>query len=356
MPSASASWLRQTPRCWSAGTRRPSSPRPSPRCSAIRAERRQRRVRARRSRESEKSGLIFERRPRRPDLPDQAQLPGSFLHLARLTVSFLKRYRSSPYVRRMVAPVIPVAPFDPVTYAHAPSITVSTGITLAGALVDSCPKDAPANVKKAATYLKSIAELARTDLAARNRELGTFPDEDSRVLDNEADRCWGGFRLCLQGKSMLRPDLYPKAKLAAELDAKLFAQGTEFLKAEYASQSSSMGALLQMIDAGWSRRRRASRADFGAAAGEIGLDRGARSPSRSPISPPSRRATLLETAQVRVEPLVNLPGGRLCGRRPAARPAGIWGYLVAGRYPHLAGGGPGGRGPGWRPSGRSPLG
>ena len=46
---------------------------------------------------------------------------------------------------------------------------------------------------------------------------------------------------------MLRPDLYPKAKLAAELDARLFAQGTELLKAEYASQS-SMGVLLQMID------------------------------------------------------------------------------------------------------------
>lgn len=137
---------------------------------------------------------------------------------------------------------------DPVTYAHAPSITVSTGITLATALVDACPKNAPANVKKAAVYLKSIADLARADLADRNRALGTFPDEDSRALDNEADRCWGGFRLCIQGKAMLRPDLYPKARLAAELDAKLFAQGTEFLKAEYASQSSSMAVLLQRID------------------------------------------------------------------------------------------------------------
>jgi hypothetical protein len=143
---------------------------------------------------------------------------------------------------------VATVPLDPLTYAHAPTITVSTGITLATALVDSTPKDAPANVKKAATYLKSVADLARTDLADRNRELGTFPDEDSRVLDNEADRCWGGFRLCLQGRAMLRPDLYPKAKLAAEIDAKLFAQGTEFLKSEYASQSSSMSVLLQTID------------------------------------------------------------------------------------------------------------
>lgn len=140
------------------------------------------------------------------------------------------------------------APFDPIPYAHAPTITVSTGITLAGALVDACPQDAPANVKKAAKHLASVADLARSDLAARNRELGTFPDEDSRVLDNEADRCWGGLRLCVQGKAMLRSDLYPTAKLAAGIEAKLFAQGTEFLKAEYASQSSSMAVLLRMID------------------------------------------------------------------------------------------------------------
>lgn len=143
---------------------------------------------------------------------------------------------------------VSTVPLDPITYAHSPSITVSTGITLATALVDACPKDAPANVKKAAVYLKSIADLARTDLADRNRELGTFPDEDSRTLDNEADRCWGGLRLCVQGRAMLRADMYPKAKLAAEIDAKLFAQGTEFLKSEYASQSSSMGSLLQMIE------------------------------------------------------------------------------------------------------------
>ena len=130
----------------------------------------------------------------------------------------------------------------------APNVTVSTGITLASALVDACPEDAPANVKKAAKHLKSVAALARANLAARNRELGTFPDEDSRALDNEADRCWGGLRLCIQGRAMLPPELYPKAKLAAEIDAKLFAQGTEFLKSEYASQSSSMAVLLQRID------------------------------------------------------------------------------------------------------------
>ena len=38
---------------------------------------------------------------------------------------------------------------------------------------------------------KSVAEKARADLAERNRVLGVFLDEDSRVLDNEVDRALG---------------------------------------------------------------------------------------------------------------------------------------------------------------------
>jgi hypothetical protein len=140
------------------------------------------------------------------------------------------------------------APFDPSPYVHAPIITVSSGVTLAHALVDACPKTAPANVKKAAKHLKSTADKARDDLAERNRALGAFSDEDSRVLDNEADRAWGGFRMRLQAMAMLSVDRFPKAKRAAELDALLFAGGTEFLKAEYDSQSASMAAILKRID------------------------------------------------------------------------------------------------------------
>lgn len=56
------------------------------------------------------------------------------------------------------------APFDPSPYVHAPTITVSSGVTLALALVDAAPKSAPANVKKAAKHLKTVAEQARADL------------------------------------------------------------------------------------------------------------------------------------------------------------------------------------------------
>lgn len=139
------------------------------------------------------------------------------------------------------------APFDPSQYVRAPIITASSGVTLALALVAATPSGAPANVKKAQKRLKSIAEQAGDNLAARNRDLGVYKEEDSRDLDNEADRVWGGFRMRLQAMAML-PATFPKAVRAAELDARLFPEGGEFLKAEYAVQGPRMAAILQRID------------------------------------------------------------------------------------------------------------
>jgi hypothetical protein len=140
------------------------------------------------------------------------------------------------------------SPFDPSLYVRAPIVTASTGVSLANALCGACPADAPPPVKKAAKYLKSVADKAATALAERNRKLGEFSEEDSRDLDNEADRAWGGLRLRLQGLAMLDPEKYPRARRAAELEAKVFAQGSEFLKLEYAAQSTAMSSLLQQID------------------------------------------------------------------------------------------------------------
>lgn len=140
-------------------------------------------------------------------------------------------------------------PFDPSLYVRSPIITVSSGATLAIALAEACPKNAPANVKKAAKHLKSVAAKAQADLAERNRSLGVFSDEDSRALDNEADRAWGGLRLRIQAMAMLNAKKYPRAKRASEIETLLFAEGTEFLKAEYASQRTTMGSILHRIDA-----------------------------------------------------------------------------------------------------------
>ena len=138
------------------------------------------------------------------------------------------------------------APFDPADHVHAP--TVSSGVTLALALVEACPKNPPSNVKKAAKHLKAVAENSRTDLAERNRVLGVFSDEDSRVLDNEADRAWGDLQRRFEGMAMLLADRYPKAKRAGELLLTLVPEGMEFLKADYSSQSTRMASILQHID------------------------------------------------------------------------------------------------------------
>ena len=139
-------------------------------------------------------------------------------------------------------------PFDPTLYVRAPIVTASTGATLALALAGACPKDAPANVKKAAKHLTAVATQAQEVLAERNRRLGTYSEEDSRALDNEADRAWGALRMRIEAMAMLNPAIFPKVKRAAELRTLLFAEGTEFLKEEYASQRTSMDALLKRID------------------------------------------------------------------------------------------------------------
>lgn len=138
--------------------------------------------------------------------------------------------------------------FDPADYIHAPVITVSSGVALALALVDACPKASPANVKKARDRLKTTAEKARAQLAERNRALGVFTEEDSRALDNEADRAWGALRMRIQAMAMLEPKKFPKAKRAAEIDSALFSGGMNFLFAEYGTQSSRMAAILHQID------------------------------------------------------------------------------------------------------------
>lgn len=144
-----------------------------------------------------------------------------------------------------VAPM--TAPFDPTAYVRAPVITVSSGVSLAMALVDAHPKDASPAAKKALKKLKTTAEAARDALAERNRVLGVFSEEDTRGLDNEADRIWGGFRMGLQALAMLPQDRYPKAHRAAELEAQLFGQGMEFLKADFPTQSINMSAILLRI-------------------------------------------------------------------------------------------------------------
>lgn len=140
----------------------------------------------------------------------------------------------------------PFVPIDHADYAHAPAMNVASGISLAQALVKACPANPEPNVAKARNYLAGVAEQALVDFTDRNKELGVYSAEDSRILDNQADRSWGALRLRLQGMSMI-PEQTDKAAQAKEMDWKLFQGSTEFLKEEYVSQSTRMAALLKQI-------------------------------------------------------------------------------------------------------------
>lgn len=139
--------------------------------------------------------------------------------------------------------------FDRSAYVRAPIVNVATGSTLAFALVAACPKEAPALVKKSCARLRARAERTQSDLADRQRLLGAAPDDDPRPVDLWADRSWGALRGRLSSLALLDHDKYPRAARAAELEATLFPEGTEFLRLEYTAQSSTMAAILRRIDA-----------------------------------------------------------------------------------------------------------
>jgi len=58
---------------------------------------------------------------------------------------------------------------------------------------------------------------------------------------------WGGLQRRLEGLTML-PRTYPQSGRAAEILALLFPGGMEFLRSEFATQSTKMRSILQLID------------------------------------------------------------------------------------------------------------
>ena len=140
--------------------------------------------------------------------------------------------------------------FDASPYVRAPVINLAGGITLARALIDACPTDPKpsATVIKACKHLEKTVDSARDKLAERNRLLGVYSDEDTRILDNEADRAWGALRQRLVALALLPQDVYPRAKRSADLDVALFSGVFAFLKDDYGIQNASMAAHLKRID------------------------------------------------------------------------------------------------------------
>lgn len=139
--------------------------------------------------------------------------------------------------------------FDATAYIRAPIINLANGVTLAGALVAACPDPAPSNVAKACAKLKAAGEAGQKALTARRRENGTYSEEDSRVLDREADNSFGALRMRLVAYSMLPVERYPQAGRAGEIVKTLFgSDGLTFLSADYSVQDAVMASVVQHIE------------------------------------------------------------------------------------------------------------
>lgn len=139
--------------------------------------------------------------------------------------------------------------FDPSQYTRSPILTMASGITLCGALVDACPDDAPAGVKKASKKLAKVADGARAAWSARKQKLAKVSDASAQLLDQEADWSWSALRMRLQAYALLPVDRYPLAPRAGELVVLLFGdEGLDFLKSAYPEQSASMASVLDRID------------------------------------------------------------------------------------------------------------
>ncbi len=140
-------------------------------------------------------------------------------------------------------------PIDLSPYLSSTNFSVQEGISLARALIASCPKGAPAAVKRAVEKLRRAADAAQTALSARQREDNQVSEEDGRLLDQDIDAAWRGLRLALEGLASLSPARVPRARRAAALLTQLFdSTGLSFLAESYSSQLTTMQALLQRIE------------------------------------------------------------------------------------------------------------
>ena len=123
------------------------------------------------------------------------------------------------------------------------------GLTLARALIASCPRALAATLKKPSERLQTRIDAAQTALMDRQRQ-NTLTEEDTRLLDGEIDGCFIGLKLRLDGYAALPPSKQPKSQRASTLLRQLFGDsGLSFLRDNYPAQLAAMRILIKRIDA-----------------------------------------------------------------------------------------------------------
>ena len=139
--------------------------------------------------------------------------------------------------------------FDPTNYHRAPSLTISTTVTLIDGLAIVHPRGAPALARKTLRKLTALRKRITDELSARR-----VPAEAARSaveIDQAADRAWRATRSYLSAYLDLQPEFAPEQAEAQRLDAMLFGEGgLAFTVLQYPEQRTEMHDRLGALRAG----------------------------------------------------------------------------------------------------------
>jgi hypothetical protein len=123
--------------------------------------------------------------------------------------------------------------FDPTPYLRLAMTDVPSGISLGVALLSAMPRNAPDNVKKAATKLR-MATVGLQDAYSRVERGASLGEK--RQADIAIDNAWSALHARLEAYASLPAPHWPRASRAAELLASLFPDGLSFLSLPYSDE------------------------------------------------------------------------------------------------------------------------
>lgn len=123
--------------------------------------------------------------------------------------------------------------FDPTPYLRLAMTDVPSGIALGVALLGAMPRNAPDNVKKAATKLR-MATVGLQDAYSRVERGASLSEK--RLADVAIDNAWTALHARLDAYASLPPTHWPRATRAAEIVAAIFPNGLAFLSFPYADE------------------------------------------------------------------------------------------------------------------------
>jgi hypothetical protein len=118
-------------------------------------------------------------------------------------------------------------------YLRLPKVNVSGAVAMAKAMITATPKDAPAGVRHAARTVRSDAVALQSARQAGRKVANNAPKRPQRVVDNVADALHGTIHRRIGDHELLAEQAPETAARAATLKARLYPEGTAFLRGNY---------------------------------------------------------------------------------------------------------------------------